>query len=426
MRDARRGDFWMFFAGQALSALGTSFTQFALPLLVYELTRSATTLAVSFASTVLPYLLFGLVGGAWADRADRKRLMIRTDLLRAAAIASVPLLYSLDALPLWWIYATGFATTTLGILFESAEFAAIPSLVSSDDLVEANGRISASFTAATLLGPPLAGLLAAVMPVAGVLGLDALSFVASALSLVLVRASFNQQDGGADGRGRERRSIRAEIMEGLGYVWRHPVLRNISIMMALANFVAVVVVVQLVLFAKERLGATDFQYGLLLSAGSGGVIALSLAAGPLRRRLPFGVVALGALALSGALTVALALAPGYWAALPLWAAILGLGTLFNINTGSLRQAIVPNHLLGRIISVARVAAASATPLGALLGGWLVARAGVTFAYVLSGALTVLIAAVFAFSPLGHAEDYLAEREPRPAAEPEHEPEPVVT
>ncbi|MDP9371955.1 MAG: MFS transporter [Chloroflexota bacterium] len=418
--ETRRDDFWKFFTGQALSALGTSFTQFALPLLVYELTRSPTTLAVSFASGVLPYLLFGLVGGAWADRADRKRLMIRTDLLRAAVLASVPILYHLDALPLWWIYAAGFVTTTLGILFESAEFAAIPSLVSGDDLVEANGRISASFTAATLLGPPLAGLLAGLMPVANVLGLDALSFVVSALSLALVRASFNPRDA----EGRERRSLRTDVVEGLAYVWRHPVLRNISIMMALVNFVAVVVVVQLVLFAKERLGATDFQYGLLVSAGSGGVIVLSLAAGPLRRRLPFGVVALGALALSGTLTVAFALAPGYWVALPLWAAIPGLATLFNINTASLRQAIVPNHLLGRIISVARVAAASATPLGALLGGWLVARAGVTFTYVLSGALTVLIAAVFAFSPLGHAEDYLEREELRPAAEPE--PEPVAT
>lgn len=91
-------DFWKFWAGQTISNLGSSFTAFALPLLVYNLTGSAMNLAISSAATFLPYLLFGLVIGAWVDRLNRKRLMIVADLLNAAAIASIPLLAMLGML----------------------------------------------------------------------------------------------------------------------------------------------------------------------------------------------------------------------------------------------------------------------------------------------------------------------------------------
>jgi predicted MFS family arabinose efflux permease len=172
-----------------------------------------------------------------------------------------------------------------------------------------------------------------------------------------------------------RRAIRQDVAEGLRYVLRHPVLRNISAMMALINLVAATVYTQLVVFAKRQLDASDSQVALLYAAGSAGVVLLSLAAGPLRRRLSFSVAALGALALDGLLTVVLAATRWYPAALVLWAAISGLGIFFNINTVSLRQQIVPNHLLGRVISIAGVLAWSAIPVGALAGGWAVERSG---------------------------------------------------
>src|SRR5215213_2832912 len=126
-------DFWKFWVGQTISNLGSSFTDFALPLLIFKLTGSALNLAISSATTFLPYLLFGLVIGAWVDRVDRKRLMIVTDLLRALLLASIPLLAALDMLSVWWIYIAGFLISTLTIGFNSAEFAAIPSLVARGD-----------------------------------------------------------------------------------------------------------------------------------------------------------------------------------------------------------------------------------------------------------------------------------------------------
>jgi MFS family permease len=370
---------------------------------VFNLTGSPINLGITTAAEFVPYLLFGLVIGAWVDRVDRRRLMIATDLARAAVIATIPLLAAFDALSVGWIYAVAFTSATLTIAFDAAEFAAIPSLVpSGDDLVTANGRIQASYSTAQIAGPLLAGLLVAVAPVQQVLLVDAASFLVSAGALSLIGRAFNapREEG-------PRRAIRRDIADGLRYVLGHPVLRNISAMMALINLVGATVYAQLVVFAKRQLDASDSQVALLYAAGSAGVVLLSLAAGPLRRRLSFSVAALGALALDGLLTVVLAATRWYWAALVLWAAISGLGIFFNINTGSLRQQIVPNHLLGRVISIAGVLAWSAIPVGALAGGWAVERSGsVALVYGVIGALVALLAIAFSFGPLGHADRYL--------------------
>jgi hypothetical protein len=138
------------------------------------------------------------------------------------------------------------------------------------------------------------------------------------------------------------------------------------------------------------------------------VVALGLMAGRLRKRLSFSQAALGSLMVSALLTIVFAYNRMFWVALPLLALINGLGIFFNINTGSLRQAIVPNHLLGRIISIAGVLAWSAIPLGGLLGGYAVKWTGdVALVYAVIGGLTFAVALYFfLFSPLGHAERYL--------------------
>jgi MFS family permease len=404
-------DFWTFFAGQTISSLGNAVTLFAFPLLVYKLTGSALNLGLTAAVAFVPYLLFGLPLGAWVDRVDRRRLMIVTDLLRAAVIGAIPLIAALDTLSIWHVYLAAFLASTLGIAFDAAQFAAIPSLVGTGDLVTANGRIQASYSAAAVLGPPIAGFLVTRTSAEFTLTVDAASFVVSAFSIALIRRTFNTDDP-----SKRTTSIRRDIVEGLRYVLGHPVLRNISLMMALINFVGSTTGAQLVLFAKEQFGASDQQISWLFSAGSAGVIALSLAAGPLRRRYPFSRVALSALVLDGLLTVLFAAVGSYWLALPIWAAISGCGILFNINTGSLRQAIVPNHLLGRVISIAGVLAWSAIPLGTLAGGWLIDRTGnVAAVYAAIGLVTAAIAVAFSFSPLGHAERYLPTETHEPAS-----------
>jgi MFS family permease len=394
-------DFWTFWTGQTISSFGSSVTQFALPLLVYQLTGSALDLGIAFAAGGLPYPLFGLVIGAWTDRVDRRRLMIVTDVARAAVIGTLPVAAAFGLLSVIWIYAVLFISTTLTIAFDTAEFAVIPALVSKDDLVTANGRIQASFSAASIVGPLVAGALLALIALPLLIALDAASFVISAVSIWLIRGELHS-------RRVPVRDLRADIAEGLRYVVGHPVLRNISAMMALVNFVGASMWAQIVLFAKTQYSASDAQVGLLFSAGGIGVVVLSLAAGPLRHRWSFGAVALGSLMLGGLVRLAMSVVPWYGVAVVLWALRNGLGTLFNINTGSLRQAIVPEHLLGRIRSVAAVLAWSANPLGALAGAYAIERMGdVALVYGAIGAMTFAIALGFyLFSPLGRAERYV--------------------
>ena len=405
-------DFWRFWVGETISAFGSSFTQFAIPLLVFKLTGSALCLAASAALFTVPHLLFGLLIGAWTDRTDRRRLMIVTDILSMAAVGSVPVAAIAGVLSVGWILAVVFITSTLGIFFEAAAFGAIASLVDQADLVTANGRIQATFAGAGVLGPLVAGALLVVLPVDQLLVVDAATFVVSAVALSLIRRPFNAP------LVARSTTIRQDIVEGLRYVLRHPILRNISAMMALVNLVSVTAFAQLVLLAKERYAATDSEIGLLFAAGGVGVVLFSLAAGPLRKRWSFGNVALGALMVSGLLTIGLAYAPTFLVAVACWGLSSGLGTMFNINTGSLRQAIVPNHMLGRIITIAMVLAWSANPIGAIGGGFAVERThDVQLVYAVIGVLTFLIPLYFRlFSPLGHAERFLGTAAPPNAYE----------
>jgi MFS family permease len=396
-------DFWRFLVGQTISNVGSSFTIFVLPLLVYKLTGSALNLALIYAAEYVPYLLFGLIIGAWVDRVDRKRLMISVDITQSLVIFTVPLLAALDLLSIWWIYGVGFVSSTLWICFNSAEFAAVPSLVNEENLVTANGRLQASYSAATVVGPLLAGLLTTVIPIYAVLLFDTLSFLLSALALRSIGTSFNAGDAGQH----RQKSLRRDLGEVLRYVLGHPVLRNTCFMMALINCVGFTVYAQLVLFAKERLGADDAQVGLLYAAGGVGMIALALLAGPLRRHLPFNKVALGTLMAGGVLIVLLASTRLYWVAVPLWASIWGLVILFDINSNSLWQEIVPNRMLGRVQGTVSVLSWSAIPLGILIGGIVIEQTqNVALVYTAIGALIFFTAIAFSFTAVGSAEHYL--------------------
>ena len=286
------------------------------------------------------------------DRVDRKRAMIGLDALNVV-ILSVPLVATFGQLSVWWIYAVAFIQSTVFIAFQAGEFAAIPSLVETDDLVAANGRIQATYSAAQVAGPLLGGLLVAFVSIQWVMALDAASFLISAVMLSMIRGSFNAP---AEGEPREadddpaRHRGRAALRVPPPRAAQHLADDGADQLRRRAAYT------QLVLFADERLDVGPRGVGLLFAAGSAGVVVTGLLAGRLRRRFSFTALAMTSLMLMGAMQIVFAGTTWFWLALPLWATASGLGILFNINTGSLRQAIVPNHLLSRILSIAAVLA----------------------------------------------------------------------
>jgi len=399
-----RGDFGKFWVGQTVSNLGSSITLFALPLLVYELTGSAVNLALTTAAQFIPHLLFGLIIGAYVDRLDRKKLMITVDVLRIVAISTIPLMASLDALTVWWIYGTGFVMSTLTIFFDSSQFAAIPSLVSDKDLVTANGRIQASFAAAQVAGPLLAGLLVSVLPLAGIVLVDASTFLISAISLATIKKRFNMVEQDT----KSPSSLWSDVMEGLRYVMLHPVLRDISLMMALANLVAATIYTQIVLFADVQLNASRSETAFVFAAGAVGMMSFGLMAGRIRKRFSFSTVAKWALIVESCLFVVFALMTNVWLGMIVFALMQGLSILFNIQTSSLRQLIAPNHMLGRIMTIAAVLAWSAIPLGAYLGALAIEATGEPkMVYAILGGVSLIIPLFFfTFTELKRAEKHI--------------------
>lgn len=405
---SRRADFWKFFTGQSVSVLGSAFSGFALPLLIFQLTHSPISLAISTFTFALPHLLFGLFIGAWVDRVDRKRLMIGVDVLLALVMLTIPALALLHELNVYWVYAVQFASSSLGLIFEQAEFTAIPSLVGQGNLVTANGRINASYRASEVTGPAIAGAVVSFISIPALLLVDSISYLVSAATLTWVRISFNADDRMA----RPSTRYLADIGEGIRYVLGHPVLRNISLLMMTFNFVDSTFNAQAVLYAKERLHTNNFELGLLFAAGSVGAIVFSLMAGWLRRHFSFSVVVIGCLSLTGLFTIVYSAIPWFWIALPVMLVRDGVSSLLNINTFSLRQAIVPNHLLGRVLSVAGLLAFSAMPLGSLAGGYVIQRTNdVALVFTGVGVLLFVAPLVFAFTALGHADRYLQKQSP---------------
>src|SRR5581483_41510 len=394
------GDFWKFWVGQIISTLGSSITSFALPLLVFKLTGSAMNLSLAFAANLLPYLFFGLIIGAWVDRVDRKRLMIITDFLSMLMIGTLPVLNFLGLLSIWWIYITLFVNSTLSIFFSSAAVAAVPCLVGKDDLMAANGRIQAGYSFASVIGPLLAALLLNTVPLPALLFLDALSFLVSVISLLLVKTSFNIEGD----EKKKSTSIFQDILEGLRYMLGERLTRWVTVMLVLVNLIVPTIFAEFVLFAKQAVAVSDSQLGLLYAAGSVGVVVIGLSAGRLSKLWSFSVIALGSLMLQGILTIVTAFMHWFWIVLPLWAVITSMSSLFNINIASLYQATVPNHLLGRLSSFIRVLAWSTSPLGVLAGGFVIERIhNVTLVYAGLGILAFLVPFAFVFTSVGRVK-----------------------
>jgi hypothetical protein len=338
------------------------------------------------------------------DRADRKRMMILTDVLRGLVLMVVPALALADRLTVEWIYVVSFVASALGIVFESGQFAAIPQLVAQHDIVSANGRIRASFSITSLLGAPLAVFLMRFIPLEAVVMADALSFLFSSTTLLLIKRSFNAP---VDEAATSVTTIREDVVEGLRYIFTQPLLRHLAILLALINFLTAVIPAQIIHFGQSVLGASQEELSLLVASASAGVVVMSLTAGPLRRRFSFSSVAMGSLAGAGILVTMMSQLSSVWLAIPVWAIALGSTVLFNICAGSLMQRITPPSLMSRVASADQVLSWSLMPLGVYFGSLVVEMTGrVDIVYGALGVIMALLAVLyFLLSPLGRASDY---------------------
>jgi MFS family permease len=375
----RHPDFLRLWSAESISQLGSQVTLLALPLLA-AITLDATPFQVGLLAALgwTPWLLFGLVAGVWVDRLPRRPLMIAADLGRAAVLATVPLAALLGLLRMEVLYTVAFLTGALTVVFDVAYLAYLPTLVARDDLVEGNSKLETSASAAQIVGPGIAGLLVRLIGAPGAILVDALSFAGSALLIGRIRVPEPARPAAgatASDPASERRHVLREIGEGMGAVARQPILRALAAASATTNLAGYLFLSIYVLYMTDELHLSPAAVGLVFATGGVGALVGTVAAGPARARFGVGRTILGAQVLFGVtgLLVPLAvLVPAI--ALPLVVAAEFLQWLmvlvYDVNAVSLRQAITPDRVMGRVNATMRFLVWGMRPFGALLGGLL--------------------------------------------------------
>ncbi len=372
----KNSDFVKLWSAQVVSQLGSRITREGLPLAaVLVLQASPAQMGLLTAIGALPILLIGLLAGVWVDRLPRKPMMIAADLGRAALLVTVPIAAVLGVLRIEQLYLVAALTAALTVFFNVADQSFLPSVVRRDELVDANSKLASSSAVAEMGGPAVAGVLVQWLTAPIAILFDALSFVVSAVFIGLMRTPDPKPEPSG-----EAPNLKREVMEGLRVVWGQPMLRSLALAASVSTFFGNFIGALYGLYVVRDLGLSPATLGVLISLGGVGAFAGSLVAGWTARRFGVGPALVGSRLVSVVLTLLIPLA----ASAPAWAvALLAVSQLLGdfasiiyfINEVSLRQTLVPDHLLGRANASMQVMVGGLGPVGALVGGLLAGALG---------------------------------------------------
>ncbi len=342
----RHPDFMKLWTGQTVSELGSVVTRTAVPLVaLLVLGAGPPEMALLVVSASLAVLLVGLFAGAWVDRLRRRPLLIGADAIRAGLLFSIPVAYLLGGLGMGQLYLVVFLEGCLGALFDAAYPAYVPSLIGVDRVVEGNSKLATSSSLAEIGGPGLAGGLVQLIGAPFAILVDALSFVVSAVSLLLIRSPEP---------GRPARSaptpIREEILEGLRLVRRHAVLLPLTLRSVIAHVAGSFYGVLYTIYLIEDLHLSPFLLGIVVSAGGVGSLIGSFFASRVIARLGFGPALIWAATGASVIGVLTPLAGG---PLPLATLMVflpqllgdGLRTVEGVAELWLIQGVIPDRIL---------------------------------------------------------------------------------
>lgn len=381
--------YWRLWAATATSAVGDGFALVAFPLLAASLTDRPALVAGVLVAQRLPWLLFGVAAGAFADRIHRGHLMVAADVVRGLLLLGVVAAGIAGSLTLALLYAAAFAAAAVETLFDSASQAALPLLVEEGQLDRGNSFLMAAMTGGQeLAGPAVAGLVIAFgahVP----LGIDAVTFLASAVLLGSVAKRLPRPERA------EPTSVRRDIAEGLRFFAGHDLLRTLALVVGTFAFCQAMVLGVLVLLATRELGVSEAGYGVFLAVVAVGNVVGALVAPRIKDRVGALHLLVGAGVVSAVAYVGLGVAPNAAVAaslLALEAVAVACGSVVN---ASLRQSTVPNELLGRVGGAFRTCLWGAMPLGAAFGGVVATVGGLRTAAVAAGAVQLCVLAVAA-------------------------------
>ena len=382
-------DFLTVLFGQGISSFGDSITNTALPLLVLGLTGSGFVMGIVNVLTTLPDLLVGLFAGAYADRWDRRRMMFVADLGRAVLTAVIPISLWLDGPTIQLILLVTFPMQVLRVLWLAAFTASVPGLVGRSQVARSSAIFEAVFNVGWIIGPAIAGLLAATIGPGATIAIDALTFLVSAVTILFVRRPLRAER-------LEETHILADIREGIRFVAHEPTLRAVLALWTTTSIITAGLTTALIFYLTidRELGAG--VVGLVLSAFAVGSLAGSVVAAHFAFKPVGRVMILGAVGMGASLVIAAGAPVPVIVAVSLFAGVLNTNVLVAYIT--LRTMLSPDVLLGRVGATARTLSVGLMPIGALVTGILLDAVGGTVTLTLMGALLVVAAAGFSLLP----------------------------
>ena len=399
--------FWTLLSASLLANVSDGIFLIALPLLAVGLTDSPALVAGVAVASRLPWLVFALIAGALADRFDRRRTMVLVDLGRAVLLGGLTLAVATGTASIWLVYAVAFVLGCFETIFDTAASSILPNIVGRDRIVEANSRLHAvELTMNQFVGPPLGGFLAAIA-LATAFGAAAAGYVGALLLLITLPGSFRAVRDGPP------QSIRSEIAEGLDYLVHHRLLRTMALVVGPMNLAAMAILGILVLYAVAPgpLGLDEVGFGLLTTAAGAGWILGTLLASRLEGLVGRANLFVACIAALLAQDLVYVVVPNAVVIGVVLVATGAIGGAFNVVFGSIRQRIVPNHLLGRVMASFRVISWGSLPLGALLGGLVGQTFGLAAVFVGAAVIHLLLLP----SRLILTDEFMAEVEAEAAA-----------
>jgi len=379
-------DFTRLWTANAISNLGDGVTGVAGPLLVASMTTNPTLVAGAVFVQQLPWLLFALPAGVYVDRLDRRRLLVAVNLARGAVLAALAVALWADVASIPVLYTAFFLFGTGETLADSASVALLPSIVSPQGLARANARLLGTYLVGNqLLAPPLGAWLfvvAAALPFA----FDATSFLTAALLIV----PLLRRHGPASQPQQRPRTLRAEIAEGLGWLWHHRTLRLLAVCLAVMNLAGAGTFAIWVLWARQRLGLQGVGFGALVTPYAAGGLLGTLLASRLDATLGPATLLRAGLCIEASSQLMLAPTRSPWIAGTTLILFGAHAMVWGVVTISLRQRLVPERLRGRVNSVYFLFDLGGAALGTLLGGGFASALGITAPFWLASSAVALL------------------------------------
>ncbi|GMQ97913.1 MAG: MFS transporter [Acidimicrobiia bacterium] len=382
-------NYWRLWTSSVISNLGDGVTAIALPWLASAVTRNPILIALVAVAARIPWLVFTLPAGVITDRVDRRKLMWWSQIFRAALMfgAAGMVLFYQSSLPNPGEVQNGVVSENMVIygvivlvsllfgfaevLYDNSAQTILPAIVEPEGLEKANSRLwGAEMVMNSFIGPPLGSVLIAVA-FALPFFVDAGTFAVAAALIFFMVGTFTTS-GKSDAQAEDKIDWWGEIKEGVVWLWRHPLLRPMAIILGLLNGLGSVTGATLVLFAQESLGIGAYVFAILGMAGAVGGIIGSVTAPRISKAFGSGPSLYLTLIASIVTNLVIGFATHWSLVFAMFAVFSFVAVLWNVITVSLRQTIIPDELLGRVNSVYRFFAWGMMPIGLAVGGILVA------------------------------------------------------